>query len=87
LPAAIGLAVAAAAVVGRLETRRERFGETIRIKKLEIVGTDGAVRVALGETTDGAGAVATYDGAGRVTACLGATPPGEPSWPRSRREA
>ena len=86
LPAAIGLAVASAVVVARLETHRHPFGDTIRIRKLEIVGADGVVRVALGETVDGAGAVATYDAAGRFIAAMNPAVSSEPRWPREMSE-
>jgi hypothetical protein len=78
LPAAIALALAAATVVVKLEIKRSALAGIVRTRKLEIVGTDGTVRVALGETVEGTGEVATYDASGRVLPRLGVSE-GEPA--------
>ena len=78
LPAAVALALAAATVVVKLELRRASPRDTVRARKVEIVGANGTVRVALGEAVDGTGAVATYDAGGNLLASLSASPPREP---------
>ena len=70
LASAVGLAVAAGVVVATLETRRTNGAEAIRARKIEVVGADGNIRVFIGETTGGAGAVAVYDAAGNAVAAL-----------------
>jgi len=46
--------------------------DVIRARKIEIVGENGGTVVAMGETTDAGGAVATYDVHGRYIEALGA---------------
>src|SRR5262245_28739490 len=70
LSAAVGLALAAAAVVLGLERQRNAVSDVFRVRKIEVLGADGSVRVAIGETGDGTGAVATYDGSGNLLGCL-----------------
>ena len=70
LASAVGLAVAAGIVVATLEAHRSAGGDALRVRKLEIVGSDGRIRVFLGETTDGSGAVAIYDAEGKPLAAL-----------------
>ena len=71
VPAAIGLLLAAAAALITMERKRSQAPEVIRAQKIEIVGEDGVTLVEIGETTDGLGAVATYDAEGRCVAALG----------------
>jgi hypothetical protein len=52
------------------ERQEDAVPEIIRAQKIEIVGEDGVTRVALGETLEGAGAVATYDSRGEFVAAL-----------------
>jgi hypothetical protein len=70
LAAAVGLALAAGAVVVALERQRFVFVELLRVHKLEIVGDDGVTRIALGETELGTGALAIHDGAGALVECM-----------------
>src|SRR5688572_21072591 len=77
--ATIGLAIAAGVVVIGLERQRTAVTDVVRVRKIEVVGADGFVRVAIGETGEGAGAVATYDGTGRLVACLPADKPRSPA--------
>ena len=67
LASAVGLAVAAGVVVATLETRRAvGIDDVIRARRIEIVGADGTVRLCLGETAEGAGAISSYDASGNV---------------------
>jgi hypothetical protein len=68
--AAVGLAIAAGIVVVGLERQRNAVTEVVRVRKIEVLGADGSVRVAIGETGEGAGAVAAYDGSGKLIGCL-----------------
>jgi len=61
VPSVLALLLSAAAVLVVLERRRGAVPGIIRAQKIEIVGTDGVTRVALGETLQGDGVVATYD--------------------------
>ena len=70
LPGVLTLLLSAGAVLALLERRRGTIPSIIRAHKIEIVGTDGMTRVALGETLDGDGAIATYDARGRFVAAL-----------------
>jgi len=70
VPASIGLLIAAGAALFVIERRGGSVPAVIRAQKIEIVGNDGVTRVALGETEDGVGAVATYDAHGRFLAAL-----------------
>jgi len=70
VPAAVGLLLAALATLVTMERRRKEAPEVIRAQKIEVVGQDGITRVAIGETVEGAGAVATYDAEGRFIAAL-----------------
>jgi hypothetical protein len=70
VPATIGLLFAATVALLVVEKRRGEVPEVIRAQKIEVVGADGVTRVALGETLDGSGAVATYDAEGRFIAAL-----------------
>jgi len=79
LSSAVGLALAAAAVVLGLERQRNAVSDTFRVRKIEVLGADGTVRVAIGETGDGTGAVATYDGSGNLLGCLPASKPRAPA--------
>ena len=71
VPSILALMLTAGAVLVLLERRRSVPG-VIRAQKIEIVGTDGLTRVALGETLQGDGAVALYDARGRFVAALDA---------------
>ena len=73
VPAILAMLLVAGAVLAFLERRRGAIPGIIRAQKIEIVGADGVTRVALGETLDGDGAVATYDASGRFMAALDAT--------------
>jgi hypothetical protein len=73
VPASLGLLIAAIAALLVVERRRSAVPEVIRAQKIEVVGADGVTRVALGETVDGSGAVATYDADGRFIAALDVT--------------
>jgi hypothetical protein len=70
IPASIGLLVAAGVALFVIERRSAEVPAVIRAQKIEVVGADGVTRVALGETVEGAGAVATYDSHGRFLAAL-----------------
>lgn len=64
------LAVICALALGvGLEWRVPRI---LRARKIEIIGERGTVVVAVGETTSGAGAVATYSSQGKTLAHMGA---------------
>ena len=67
---AITLLLGAAAVLALSERYEGSVPEILRAQKIEIVGQDGVTRVALGETLEGAGAVATYDSQGQFVASL-----------------
>jgi hypothetical protein len=69
----VALLVSAAVVLAVSERNEASVAEVIRAQKIEIVGQDGMTRVALGETLEGAGAVATYDARGRFVAALEST--------------
>jgi hypothetical protein len=69
----LALLLSAAAVLVILERRRGAVPGIIRAQKIEIVGADGLTRVALGETLQGDGAVATYDARGHFVAALDAS--------------
>ena len=69
----VALLVSAAVVLAVSERNEASVAEVIRAQKIEIVGQDGVTRVALGETLEGAGAVATYDARGRFVAALEST--------------
>jgi hypothetical protein len=73
VPGVFALLLSAGAALVLLERRRGAVPGIIRAQKIEIVGADGVTRVALGETLDGDGAVATYDARGEFVAALEAS--------------
>jgi len=70
--AALGMMTAAGASALAWACIDRSLPDVIRAKKIEIVGEHGQTVVAMGETTDAGGAVATYDVHGRYIEALGA---------------